>query len=342
MHRFVGMTRSFFRSGIIQSFFGDKKRAFFAYGGIVLLMALLTLNVWGAVWAATEMSALYDTFQNTTTKEHYLYVTLRILIIYYVIFFTTDNLTLLVKSLWGSYWRKRMRHWYLRKAEASGRKIEGLSQRITDGPEKITVLVIDLGINLYRAVIALFSFVPMVWMLSVHFQLGGLIALLSYYVPWIGILDDLNIPGSLLWILMIVCFVETYFSWRLGRKLPRLEIKKQRTMALTRHLIDCLLHRAAHRSVIGLFKREIALIFGGYPLVLWKNFYNFFWGLTTLLGIGYFVAVLVTIAYGTMQQTMFAIGEIHKSLAVVPDSWSVITDLQGTMRRLREIDEELG
>ncbi len=362
VRRFIDMIRSFFGSEIIQCFFVNKKYARIAYGGIVLLMIFQGADVYGAYWSAQVMSKLYGTFQNPVTKLEYHEITMLVVFIYSTLFWCVNLLTYYTKMIMGMYWRCAMRHGYGTIAEENSSKIRGLSQRVIDGPEQYVEPAIDFGINVYRAIIGFISFVAMLWVLSEHFQF--MVEWVSRrYLPFV----IYAIPGFLLWVLAIWClFFETGISWLFGRifKLKRLEAKKQGSTAFARAIIEKVqqygyLHDKVdakrmifvteeHEAIDRLWWREWKLIRNSTPLVLWKGIFGYLFSLGPLLLFGYYVAVPLfsdqngvlqfALTYAIMQQTLIAMGEIHKALGVGAESWSIITKLQGTGKRMREIE----
>jgi ABC-type long-subunit fatty acid transport system fused permease/ATPase subunit len=349
--RWYANTRSFMGSGIITCFFGTKKYMPVAYGGLVVMMALLGANVWGAAFFAEVVNTHGNMLQNSTTHAEYMGILVKVFCINMIIFFLTDNIVYYVKLYWGIHWRRAMRGWYRRKVVGKQQKIKGISQIIIDRPKEIVEKTVDLGINLFRSAIALCVFVPMVADMSQYFDPMAY-SLMLKYLPF-----AIYIKWTLLWILLIVFIVEWRISYWLGRPLPDIESARQQTTATARLKIERMhendvtsslfpimrkehLYRRSRQSIVLLFKRELKQLNRAYPLVLWKSFYSGMWSIWPMLGLGYFVAVLVSIPLGIMSQTMAAINEVHRALATLPDSWQVITEIQGSVKKLLEIEKE--
>ncbi len=348
--KIIVSVRSFFRSGIIRCFWGNKKFAFLAYGMLAILMLVTSANVWGAFYFAELVKTHGDMLQYSTTEGSYLIIVFKVLFIWLAIFATTDALKYFVKSRLAAYWRREARYWYEERAEANPQKVSHIGQRIIDTPKEIVEKMLDVIVDGYRAINSLIFFVPMTIQLSTHFEPVAYAFMQSY----LGF--GFHIPWLLLWILVIIFLIETGVSHIIGRRLPQLESEKQKAVSLARKiaekshsnnhsgrllptLADNHLRRRTKLAIKMLFIREKRQINWQSALVLWQITYGILWSIGPMLVIGYFVAVLLTVTLGIMSKAMAALNEVHSSLAVIPNSWPKIMDIRGGLKLLRRIEE---
>lgn len=348
--KIITSVRSFLGSGIIQCYFTHRQYAWQAWGFLLMLMVLLSVNVWGAVYWANVLNDFGDMLENKTTNDLFMQIVWKTLFVWVIVFGITDNGTYLVRQYLALYWRRQARVWYEERAEAHPRKVAHTGQRIIDTTSLVIEKMLDLALSGYRAIIALFVFVPMIVTLSppidqALYRLTLRVFDFGIYIPWLVV-----------WLLVLTFIVETLVSHYLGRPLKDLEASKQKTTARTRSqadrahtnnrtsrlfpiLRDNHLRKRTRLAIRLLFKREHRQLLKQFRLTLGRSGYSIFYSIWPLLIFGYFVAVFASISLGVMQKMIAVMNEVHRSLGVIPDSWQTIKEIQGGLKLLHDIEK---
>jgi len=334
-----GIFRSFWRAAFRPFFLSEHgKYRIIAYAGASIIFALTLANVWGAVMLSYQLNKLGFAVQHGASVDEYSGIATWIIGII-VLFIMTDTLVHnLIRPVYAWYWQESLMIWYIDHWNKRASEVEGTAQRIKDCSKTIADDVSVICVRVLRCFMGLIAFIPVAWQLSEYFQ---------FLIP---------IPGILLWLMFVICAFETTVSWLLGRRLPQLEKNRQRADALVRSNLEMIQRdrlekgkgtservaadkRHALSALEMLRKTTFAIIFGTIPLTVWQHLYGNFWGFGLQVILAWFVTVLKIFAYGIMWQTISVLGELHKSLSVFSDSWQMITLLQGTVERVKQVEE---
>ncbi|MCK5783863.1 MAG: putative transporter [Desulfobacterales bacterium] len=309
------------------SFFKDRKWRLWAYCGATGLIALLVLQTLLAVWLNTWYRDFYDILQNVEDhrlREFWdsLFVFLRICLPYIFIIAITNFLS----RTYALRWRQSMAEGMVDLWLKTDKQIEGASQRIQQDSERFAKIVESLGLEVVRGGMVLIAFLPILWGLSKELEL-----------PLIG-----EIPGSLVWVALIISIGGIVVSWFVGKKLPRLEYNNQKTEAAYRKNLVLGEDKRAHctnESLFGLFtglrKNHERLFLHLSYFDLWSSLY----GQTVVIipyligGIGLFSGILTL---GMLVQIANCFGKVHESFAIVLNRWTAITELRSIHLRLTE------
>lgn len=162
---------------MIQSFFWNKKWFLWAYGGGVLLLALLYAQVSLSVKMNAWYGGFYDLLQHI---EKHTFAEFRQNIIDFLwiavpwtAFAVATNYITRRYSLW---WREAITFNYVPRWRNVREDIEGASQRIQEDAYRFARIVETLGLQIARAVMTLIAFLPILWFLSKK----------GIYVPFVG------------------------------------------------------------------------------------------------------------------------------------------------------------
>ncbi|BCX78790.1 putative transporter [Campylobacter sp. 19-13652] len=313
---------------MFSSFFASKKWALWAYGGIALILLALVyithLNVQINSWYAS----FYDIMQNV--KEHnvqdfwdsieqFLYIAMP--------YVAVNMLLSFFASHWVFRWREAMSFAYIELWRDTQKDIEGSSQRIQEDVYRLAKILEDLGIKAVKALMTLIAFIPVLWALSEHMPLP--------------VLKD--IPGSLVWVALLVSIGGLGVSWFVGIKLPHLEYNNQKTEAAFRKELvlaeDDKQKYASQQQISNLFS---ALKANYYKLFLHYGYFNL-WLISfsqvlvivpyVLMGGGLFTGA---ITLGTLVQVSNAFSQVRESFSVFIDNWTTVTELRSIYKRLKE------
>ncbi len=319
---------------MFSSFFRAKKWAAWAYFGLILLIISLiaqtSLNVAINEWYKT----FYDLLQNIKdhTIEQFWAAIWQFLLIAmpYVIIAT---LTTFFASHWVFRWREAMTFSYLSSWRSAKTDIEGSSQRMQEDIYRFAKITEDLGLRALRAIMTLIAFIPVLWALSSGVE--------------IPILKD--IPGSLVWVALIVSVGGLIISWFVGIKLPKLEYNIQKSEAAFRKELvfaeDDKKNYASDLTMLSLFT---GLRVSFYRLFLHYGYFNI-WLISfsqvmvivpyMIMGPGLFTGA---ITLGVLVQVSNAFDQVRSSFSVFIDNWTTITELRSIHRRLYEFEQNIG
>ena len=233
---------------------------------------------------------------------------------------------------YGFRWRQAITEDYIPRWRQVEKEIEGASQRIQEDANRFARIIESLGLAVFRAVMTLIAFLPILWTLSEQVDLP--------------ILRD--IPGSLVWAALAVTVGGMIVSWFVGYFLPGLEYNNQRVEAAFRKELvlgeDDKINHAKPETLFELFTGlrfnyfRLYLHYGYFDL--WANLYGQITLLTPLLmvGPGMFTGL---VTFGLLNQISNAYSRVDGSFAIVLDNWTTLTELRSIWKRLHEFEMNL-
>ncbi|EAJ5693975.1 putative transporter [Campylobacter fetus] len=318
---------------MFSSFFKSKKWSLWAYGGLLVIVISLVLQTRLNVAINDWYKNFYDILQNV--KEHsidefwagiwkFLFIAMP-----YVIIATLTNF---FASHWVFRWREAMTFSYVDIWRKCEQDIEGSSQRMQEDVYRFAKITETLGLQVLRAIMILIAFIPVLWGLSKGVD-----------VPIIK-----DIPGSLVWVALIVSVGGLVISWFVGIKLPKLEYNIQRSEAAFRKELvyaeDDKINYAKNESVVELFT---GLRTNFYRLFLHYGYFNI-WLISfsqfmvivpfMIMGAGLFTGL---ITLGILVQVSNAFDQVRSSFSVFIDNWTTITELRSIHKRLDEFEKNI-
>jgi len=337
---------------MIGAFFKNKDWAHWAYGGAILLISSLWIQVQMTVAINTWYGDFYDLLQNANDYIDNPQVGIvlffsKLISLDYILNGFDGNPSFAVIAfpyvalaiftgwftrIYGLRWREAITFNYIPRWRNVDTEIEGASQRIQEDCNRWARIVESLGLQIVRAVMTLIAFIPILWGLSEKVDLP--------------ILRD--IEGSLVWGTLVVSLGGMVISWFVGQKLPGLEYKNQRVEAAFRKDLvlgeDDKAHYAQPETLWELF---IGIRFNYHRLYLhygyfdcWVTFYDQFMIIAPylIMGPGLFTGL---ITLGVMVQVSNAFSRVHGGFALFLHNWTTITELRSIWIRLHEFEDNL-
>ncbi len=318
---------------MFHSFFRNKKWLLWAYGGGLLLLVSIYVQVNMTVSINVWYKGFYDILQEAeqhTVEEFWakLYEFLDIALPLGLLATVTSYFT----RLYSLRWREAMTDEYIPRWRKVKQEIEGASQRIQEDTYRFARIVETLGLQVVRAVMTLVAFLPVLWALS-----AGVI-----------LKPFADIEGSLVWVALAVSLGGMAISWLVGIKLPGLEyVNQRREAAFRKELVygeDDKLHRAALPVLAELFLsirlnyQRLFLHYGYFDV--WVNLYDQLMVVVpyTIMGPGLFTRA---VTLGAMVQVSNAFAKVHNSFALFIHNWTTITELRSITKRLHEFEANL-
>ncbi|MBR8462392.1 putative transporter [Campylobacter sp. faydin G-24] len=315
---------------MFSSFFKSKKWALWAYAGLFFLLFSLYTQTQMTVMINEWYKEFYDMLGDV--KKHTIddfwssiYKFAKIAFPYVLLATITAYFT----RIWAFKWREAMTFEYVAYWRNVKRDIEGSSQRIQEDIYRFAKIVESLGLQIARAMMRLFAFLPILWGLSDKVVL-----------PYLK-----DIQGSLVWVALVVSLGGLIISWFVGIMLPGLEYNNQKVEAAFRKELvygeDDKQNHAQVETLTELFTglkfnyNRLFLHYGYFDI--WLNFFSQLMVIVPLLimGPGIFAGV---ITLGIMMQVNNAFSQVRNSFSVFLNNWTTITELRSIHKRLKEFE----
>jgi len=318
---------------VFSLFFKSRRWALWAWGGFALLVAGLVLQTRLNVAFNEWYRQFYDVVQNVqkhTLDDFWASIWLFLkLAMPYVILGTLIDF---FASHWIFRWREALTFGYLERWRACKTDVEGSSQRIQEDMYRFAKIVEGLGVQVLKALMLLAAFVPLLWSLSKNVQ--------------IPLLKD--IPGSLVWVALVVSVGGLVVSWFVGIKLPTLEYDIQKKEAAFRKE---LVFAEDNKRDFAL-PETISSLFLGVRLSCYRLFLHYGYFQIWLISFSQFMVIVPfmimgsglftgAITLGVMVQVSNAFDQVRSSFSVFIDNWKTITEFRSIFKRLKEFEENL-
>ncbi len=337
---------------MIKAFFYTKKWFWWSYGG----GALLVLSLWVQVQLTVAINTWYGDFYNLLQKAgdykdnaqegaslfyskligvEYIMNGLDGIPSFAVLAFPYVVLAVLTgwfTRIYGLRWREAITFDYIPRWRNVSQDIEGASQRIQEDCNRFARIVESLGLQVVRAVMTLVAFIPVLW---------GLSSTVS--IPFFS-----EIPGSLVWVALVVSIGGLIISWFVGIKLPGLEYNNQKVEAAFRKDLvlgeDDKENYAQPENLMSLFTgirfnyHRLYMHYGYFDT--WMGAYDQFMVIVPYLIVGpslFSGAILL----GVVVQVSNAFQRVHGGFALFLHNWTTITELRSIWKRLNEFEKNL-
>jgi peptide/bleomycin uptake transporter len=319
---------------MFKSFFLNKKWALWSWGGGLLLIISLLIQVSITVKINEWYKGFYDLLQNAT-KSNILEFWDKIYICCYLAFpyVLLATFTSFFTRVYSLRWREAITYEYIPLWKNCSENIEGASQRIQEDTSRFAKIVESLGLQVIRAIMTLIAFIPILWSLSSGIRIEFL----------------KQFPGSLVWVSLFVSLGGLIISWFVGIKLPGLEYNNQKVEATFRKELvygeDDRINYAKPDTVFELFsgiKFNYHRLFFNYGYFdVWVNLYDQFMVIVPYLVMApSLFAGAITL--GVIIQISNAFQRVHNSFSLFINQWTTITELRSIFRRLNEFEIAIG
>jgi peptide/bleomycin uptake transporter len=315
---------------MLKSFFGSKEWRLWAWGGLIFLFAITWLQVWYTVQINEWYGVFYDILQKAEDVDafwasmvDFTFIAIPYIFIAMFSFYFAQH--------YAFRWRQALTYYYLPHFEKTDKTIEGASQRIQQDTYEFAKSLESLGLGLFKALLTLIAFVPILWGLSEKVSLP--------------IISDYS--GSLVWIALLTSIGGILISYFVGLKLPNLEYNNQKVEAAYRKQLVFAEDDKSFANLPTMFELFTGIrtnyfkIFNHYSYFsLWSNLYG-----QVMIIVPYLVmapslfAGIITL--GVVSQTGNAFGKVNDSFSYLIDRWTDITKFLSVIKRLREFERHL-
>ena len=319
---------------MFRSFYKSKEWFFWAYGGGLVLLIALFIQVELTVRLNEWYGAFYNILQKATeheVEEFWVEMLQFAKIAFPYVLIAT--LTAYFTRIYAFKWREAMTFSYISKWQKVDEEVEGASQRIQEDIYRFARIVESLGLQVIRAILTLIAFLPILWGLSKGVDLE--------------LIRD--IPGSLVWVALLVSVGGLLISWFVGIKLPGLEYNNQKVEAAFRKELvyaeDDKVNYGKTETIIELFiglkfnYNRLFLHYGYFDI--WVNFFEQLMVIVPylIMGPGLFTGL---ITLGVLVQVSNAFSKVRESFSIFIGNWTTITELRSIHKRLREFEQNIG
>ena len=324
---------------MIKAYFGTRKWALWAWGGLAVLLSSLWLQVNITVMINEWYGGFYDLMQNSASYVNkpqegigLFYEKLKdfcMLAMPYVLIATITNW---FTRVYGLRWRQAITFDYFPRWRNVKEDIEGASQRLQEDTHHFAEIVEGLGLQVVRSIMTLIAFIPVLWELSSKTD-----------IAFFNIVE-----GSLVWYAFFISVGGLVITWFVGAKLPGLEYNNQKVEAAFRKDLvlgeDDKANYAQPNTILELFtgiRFNYQRLFNHYGYVdIWINAYDQFMVVLPyiLVGPGLFTKL---ITLGVVVQVSNAFAKVHEGFGVFLFQFTAITELRSIYKRLREFEHNL-
>ncbi|MCP4984048.1 MAG: peptide antibiotic transporter SbmA [Gammaproteobacteria bacterium] len=225
-------------------------------------------------------------------------------------------------------WRTAMNDYYTAQWETV-RNIEGASQRVQEDTMRFAEIMESLGVSIIDAVMTLFAFLPVLWVLSEHVK----------ELPVVGAIAHPLFVASLVWSIF-----GTGLLAIVGIKLPGLFFKNQRVEAAFRKELVYGEDDTARAQPLTL-KELFANVRKNYFRIYFHYMYFNVARMLYLQADNIFVYVLLiptiaagAITFGILQQILTAFSQVSNSFQYLVNSWTTIVELLSVYKRLTSFE----
>jgi len=315
---------------MIKSFFGTKEYRLWAWGGLLFLFSITWLQVYLTVQINTWYGEFYNILQKADDIEAFWASMLKFTYIAIPYIFVAMGVFYFAQH-YAFRWRQAISYYYIPLWEKCPSNIEGASQRIQQDTYEFAKALESLGLGLFKALLTLIAFIPILWTLSEKITVDYLS----------------GIDGSLVYIAFITSIGGMLVSYVVGIKLPGIEYENQKCEAAYRKQLVFSEDDKAYAKRETLFELFTGLkvnyfrMFNHYSYFsLWGNLYG-----QVMIILPYLImapSLFVGAAtLGVVTQTGNAFGKVNDSFSYLIDHWTDITKFLSVIKRLKEFEKLL-
>ncbi len=325
------------------------------------LLAIVIAMVLAIVYVNVQLNTWYGDFQNMLQAKDLSPMAIefhghRLFVVNYFLFligkFALIVFPAVILSVYSTYLRQtltiRWRRWLTERflgmwmekrtyyrLQIYGGGTDNPEQRIEEDIAAFTDITLQLIIGIINKTVTLITFVTLLWVLS------GPITL-----PVFGM--EITIPGYMVWIAVIYAVVGTYVSYRIGRRLVRINFQQQQYRASFRFGMSRLKENAEsvamyrgeadeQRGLMDLFTRVWTnwweLMSAQKRLAWFQQLYGQAGGIFPILVIAprYFTGA---IDFGTIFRISQAFGQVSDALTWFMDNFVALAEWKANVNRL--------
>jgi len=315
---------------MIKSFFGTKEYRLWAWGGLIFLFSITYLQVYLTVQINTWYGEFYNILQKAddidafwSSMIKFVYIAIPYIFVAMGVFYFAQH--------YAFRWRQAITYYYIPLWEKCPSNIEGASQRIQQDTYEFAKALESLGLGLFKAILTLIAFIPILWTLSEKITVDYLS----------------GIDGSLVYIAFFTSIGGIFISYFVGIKLPGIEYENQKCEAAYRkHLVfseddkDFAKSETLFELFTGLRSNYFRLFNHYSYFSLWGNLYG-----QVMIILPYLImapSLFVGAAtLGVVTQTGNAFGKVNDSFSYLIDHWTDITKFLSVIKRLKEFEKLL-
>ena len=315
------------------------------YQSIGLLCLIILFNL-AAIYMIVLFNHWYKNFYdalqhyNKPAFIHYLYQFMGMAILY--IMFQVSSF--LVRKLLEIKWRKWLTKYYLDnwldsqsyyKVRFTQQKLDNPDQRISEDISGFISSTLDLTIGLLSAIVTLVSFIVILWTISGSFD-GTVLG------------HHFHIQGYMVYVALIYAMIGTYFTFKIGKPLIKLNFQQQvyeanfryGLMRIREYSENIAFYQGEHQEKTGLIIRFNNVV-QNFVAIIYRQIK------IDILGISYTQIAIIfpivvasgryfakIIQLGDLMQITSAFGRVQESLSYFISAYSSLSNWRAIMDRL--------
>jgi len=218
---------------VLKCFFLSRRWGGWAWGGLSALLAVIVIEVRLMVELNEWYGEMWDMMQlaNPETIGRF-WELMRLFCLIVFPYVLLRSVSSFLSQHYCFRWRQAMTMAYLPYWQKVEHDVEGASQRMQEDPQRFARVTEMLALGLFRSVLTLIAFVPILWSLSEEIGIKfnewmSNTPLMESYgqlpqslkgMEWMA-----QVPGSLLWLSCLMAFSAVIISYFVGIRLPGLE-----------------------------------------------------------------------------------------------------------------------
>lgn len=315
------------------------------YKAISLLALVIILNL-AHVWITVVLNKWYNTFYDAIqsyNKTAFITLLIRFCYIaFFAIFFGV--LSSLALKFLEIRWRKWLTNYYITswlshkafyKTKFLSQVSDNPDQRISEDINSFIVLTLSLSLGLLNSIVTLFSFVVILWDLSGNFSftLGT---------------HHFTIYGYLVWAALLYAIFGTYFMFKIGKPLIKLDYQQQAyeagfrySLVRVREYSEGIAFSDGEAKEQNNLMQQFKLVVNNFVGIIYREMK------ISIFGVGYaqiaiiFPFIVVAPKYfakliklGDVMQITNAFGRVQDSLSYFVTSYASLSGWRATMDRL--------
>jgi vitamin B12/bleomycin/antimicrobial peptide transport system ATP-binding/permease protein len=320
-----------------------------AWSLLLLIVGLNLANVYVSVQINAWNNSFYNALQSFNSAELFPQLGVFAFLATFAITFSTYALYL--KQLLQVRWRQWLTHHYLHEWTRDrvyyhlhlSNGNDNPDQRIAEDLDQFTNFALSLSVGMLSSIVSLGSFLFILW------QLSG-----SADIP-LGHWGTIHIPAYLLWAAVLYAGLGTWCTFKIGKPLPGLNVKRQRHEADFRFSLIRFRQNAEHvafyggeQTERGIFRDRFKMIFQSIQEIMKRQrvLSCFTLGYTQIAVI--FPLIVVSpryfarqIGWGGLMQIVNAFSFVQNSLSFIVNSYPDIASLEAATQRLNDFEARL-
>ena len=356
---------------MFRSYFLSWKWAPFSFGGAILIIMLLYLQVDTAWRFAEWMNVLGDVVSGSskyTTEEFidkFVYEAF-IIGVYFLLLNAGINIA---TRVYQYFWYEAATFHYFPNWNETLQDVDNPAERFQNSIEDFTQKLLNMIKAIARSAMVLWKFLPKIWDLSVHYNFGYLEIFILKISNWIahGVIGYVkllptalvpeifvnfsqfnHVSGMLVWVVVGISLIGLRISFMVGRHLKKCRKDLREARGFVRSCIEFVQRnkkredsiKSLQKLIKDVRKCSLRLYINQFFLDIWQGGYGQLWAVlpVTYFGFNVFSGY---VRYGLVAKTQSALGEVIGAFSTPIWIFDEYTDFLSARERLIELENKI-